>query len=377
MIMPRFLFDSESLIKAVAELQRDLPSYKLAFSVKTNSHPAVIRLFHQLGLQPEVVSEYEYEYVSEVLRKKTQMIINGPVKKNDFLSKCIESSDYIQASSIRELINLDLLNAGNRLLKVGLRLNYGDNWKGKYFSRFGVEINEELKYALLNLKNINVIGLHFHIPFRTLDSYHHRSKFISKALTILSDWGLDIKIINMGGGLQSTDYPFRNDSIKYLEELAVKNPKIKFLIEPGTAILANIFSYECSVIDVIKVADKIILQTDGSRLDYSRSACLDKVVNLYRQNKLVSELTLKSNLDSCRQILSGSSCIESDFMGGFDGVVDVRVGDVFRIKSVGSYSYVFKSPFITPIPPVYDCFSGYQLTQSPSAKDYISYVEGR
>ncbi len=377
MITPRYIFNSEKLVNNVVSLKCMLPSYKFAFSVKTNSHPSVVQCLSELGLRPEVVSNYEYEYVSEVLQHKHQMIINGPVKTNDLLSKCIESGDFIQASSLRELRVLNLLNAGNCLLKVGLRLNIGNEWGKQDFSRFGVEIHEELKKTLSSLNKIEVVGIHLHLPERSINSFYRRIEFMSQALIIFSDWGLKIEFINFGGGLPSKSFGGLEEVALSLEKFAIENPNIKFAIEPGTSIMADIFSYECSVVDVVKLGNKFIIQTDGSRLDFSRALTVNRISGLYRQGRLIAEFNLKSDLITVNMIVSGSSCIETDFMGGIDGFVDVKEGDVLRINSVGSYSYVFKSPFITTIPPVYDYLTRKQLSQSPTAADYISYVVGR
>ena len=63
---PVYLFDSDVLESEVAACRIGCKGYNLAFSVKTNNHPSVIGKLVNLGLAPEVVSEWEFDLLQSL-----------------------------------------------------------------------------------------------------------------------------------------------------------------------------------------------------------------------------------------------------------------------------------------------------------------------
>ena len=378
---PVYLFDSKVLEEDVKSCGVGCKGYKLAFSVKTNNHPSVIQLLVQLGLTPEVVSEWEFELLQS-LNYNGVVIVNGPVKPEKFLMKLAESNCIVQISSFHELVKYTSIckNTG-KPAPIVLRLNPNGYLSCAKFSRFGIELNDELFSFLNDNPHILLQGVHFHWPERSMDSFEFRLDFIRQTLTLLEAQNFEIRLVNLGGGMPSRplsvdcglDPKARDNIFECLASFREEYPHKEFFIEPGTAIMANCFEYECAVIGVDYIGEKYFVQTNGSIYDLGKYPS-DRAFEVYRDGVRVHSGSLKKKWDDEGALFLGSSCIEADIFGGHSSAFRYMDGDKIRILGVGSYSYVFKSNFITAIPKVIDKANGKTLTTMPGAVDFLKFI---
>ncbi len=362
-----YLVEPSVFIKNYTELldsfRKYYPNSHIGYSYKTNYLPYLCKLIDELGGYAEVVSDFEYSLAVKNGVKPSKIIVNGPYKTSEDLHKYLSNNSIVNLDSFYEIDLIENIAAKNPRKKygVGIRCNFEIN--ESQLSRFGfdVESNEfhSALIKLMNIPNIDIKGLHCHFPNRDIESFRTRIKRLLK----LSEQLLNTppEYIDVGGGY----YGKMNDSLaaqfegdvpdfsQYGYEVASRiedyyrgydqKDKPKLFIEPGGAIVANTIKYVVKVIDIKVIRGQYIATTTGSRFNmglFSSSAILpmERFGN-------PDSIQAPNKYESIH--LAGYTCIENDYlMKDFRG--KIRVGDYLVFSNVGSYSLVFKPPFILP-----------------------------
>lgn len=358
-----FIFDEEKFISNFRELDEAFKKYyskfRIGYSYKTNYTPQICKLVDQLGGMAEVVSEMELELAEKLGVSFENIIYNGPSKSSASLKRALEKGCIVNLDSIRDLeILIELSKIKNHQnFSCVLRCNF--SLENGQVSRFGFDVEgEEFLEAINkinNIANIQLDGLHCHFPNRSLESYAAR---INKMLELIdANFDAPPKYLNVGGGFFSKmpEYmwdqfggqpPTFDDYARVLGGALSKrypeNDGPILFIEPGTALVADTFSFYCKVISVKAVRGRNIATVQGSIFTISPTA--------RNQNLPVSLISTspiqKSNFD-----IAGFTCIEGDYLSKDVGF-KIKQGDFILYENVGSYSIVMKPPFILPAPPI-------------------------
>lgn len=358
-----FVFDEQKFINNFKGLDEAFKKYyskfRIGYSYKTNYTPYICKLVDELGGMAEVVSEMELELAERLGVSSENIIYNGPSKSSESLKRALEKGCIVNLDSIRDLeILVELAKfKSNQNFSCVLRCNFP--LENGQVSRFGFDVEGgeflEAINKINSIENVQLDGLHCHFPNRDLESYAAR---INTMLELI-DANFDVppKYLNVGGGFFSKmpedmwgqfggQPPTFDDyarviggalSKRYPEE----NGPVLF-VEPGTALVADTFSFYCKVISVKDVRGRNIATVQGSIFTISPTA--------RNQNLPVSLITTSPIEDSTFDI-AGFTCIEGDYLSKEVGF-KIRQGDFILYENVGSYSIVMKPPFILPAPPI-------------------------
>lgn len=334
---------------------------KIAYSYKTNYTPKICKIIDELGGAAEVVSEMELWLAMQIGVVPNNIYYNGPYKKYYYVEESLLKGVHVNLDADYELdMVCEIANKyPERQFKVGLRCNVDVGQEIP--SRFGFDVESgSLKRAIecINLlRNVEVVGLHCHIPFRNLESYKKRVEKMNKILDIISVPNLSY--ISMGGGYMGKidenmldqfefapptfdDYAdvvagFMKERYGHLE----KGPVL--IIEPGSALVANSMKYITKVLNIKRARNLDIASLSGSSFHINPSVKdMNRPIEIYQSSENVTEKKVFDNL-----YMAGYTCIESDYLyRGYQG--EIGVGDYVVFKNVGSYSVVMKPPFILP-----------------------------
>lgn len=361
-----FIFDEgkfrDNYISLNSAFSSLYPNFSIGYSYKTNYTPYICKIVNELGGFAEIVSEMELELALKLGVSNNRIIYNGPSKSESSLVYSLLNDVIVNLDSLREFEILKRLANENleKVFNVAIRCNFildGDT------SRFGMDVDGEEFAACIDVvrahNNIRLAGLHCHFPHRALTTYAVRVSKLIELVDIYFDSPPDF--INIGGGLYSsmpedlaTKLNIKVPSFSEYAEVickpllqrfgAGKLPKL--FIEPGTALVADTFSYFCEVISVKKFSSRFVATTRGSIFVISPTA---RSKNLpVRLHKSDSREIVHSQLPID---IVGFTCIEGDIMtSGFN--LEINQGDYLEYLNVGSYSVVMKPPFILPAPPV-------------------------
>ena len=369
---PFYLFDATHLRTQINKIKSAFEkywgNYEIAYSVKTNSLPALGKEILRNGLMAEVVSRDEYELAAAIGFPAERIVSNGPIKDSGWLDSLIQHHSYLNVDSKSEIRHLCEYAFSHPLerIEVGLRINNyiedafpGASTAGKIGSRFGFSLETgELEHIIKELKsysNISISGLHLHTStnLRSLDVYKY---IVSKFCRVVADYQLsDIRYFDIGGGFYG-EVPGKPGWEEYiatisssLEENGYTPERLKLLIEPGVSLLAGCFSYYTRVVEVKNTQRMRFVLLDGTRLHVD--PFLHKTIKSYFchiDSEPKDERTILP-----LQTLVGNTCLEYDSFFTLSDTEELKIGDIVRFDKVGAYTMTLSPLFITWFPSVW------------------------
>ena len=360
----RFAKNYDEFLKAFTKFY---PKTILAYSYKTNYTPKLCKIINEKGGFAEVVSEMEYDLAIKIGVNPQNIIVNGPYKNKKILEKFLINGSIVNLDSYYEitLVKKIASHYPDRKFFIGIRCNF--ELKNLNRSRFGFDTNNDHFFKvfrdLKNIANIEIKCIHCHYPNRDIESFLERTNKIIRLSNILFP-EFPPQYIDIGGGF----FGYMDDTLKkqfdckvpsyenYGRAIASKfreafgkfqnNLKPTLILEPGTAIVADTMKFVCRVIEIKNVRGKYIAMTSGTRLNFSPlSSKLNMPIWVFGQDEVQSRKFFHS-ID-----IFGYTCIEGDCLyKNYTGTL--KRGDFIVIGNVGSYSIVFKPPFILPNVPI-------------------------
>lgn len=362
----------EKLINAFQKIYKDT---SIAYSYKTNYIPQICKVINELGGAAEVVSEMELWLAQSIGVKSNEIYYNGPYKKPEYIEKAMLSGAHVNldAEYEIEIVHKIAEKYPEHLFEIGLRCNIDIGQEEP--SRFGFDVaSGALQKAMEDvgrIRNVEVTGLHCHIPFRTLESYRKRVEKMDMILNMFPD--RHFAYISMGGGYMGeiedqmkSQFNFNPPSFEDYADVVAGFMRDRYqnqtnaptlIIEPGSALAANAMKYVARVLNIKRVRDLYIASLTGSTFQMNPS-----VKNMNRPIEVYCVSDNTDRRDSYRNLyMAGYTCIESDYLyKGYDG--RLGVGDYVVFGNAGSYSVVMKPPFILPDIPILEIQDDGEIT---------------
>lgn len=358
---PYFLIHQDILDKNIVDFQSALdeiwPNSNLAYSVKTNSLPWLLKNLHSRGILAEVVSDEEYDLARLCGYSDSQIVFNGPIKGEEHFRESAENGSIINLDSKRDLEFLS--QYAKARMCVGIRVNV----PASYFPpedigyeedgfRFGFCVENGDFARVLEIIERNVpgakLGLHLHCNSitRSVGVYRAIAKY---AASLISKYKLSLNFIDMGGGyfggVEGKPAPKHYISAIRDELAGVVDPSItKLIVEPGSAIIGSAVDLHTSVLDVKDTSMARIVTTDGSRIH---------IDPLWARSRYMYLMNCRLNNKKERQIICGYTCMDHDRIMVLENQTELSIGDQIIYKRVGAYSMTFGGMFIRYYPEVY------------------------
>ena len=369
---PCFVLDADELRANYRDMARAFRARfrhaEIAYSVKTNAHPAVLRILREEGAAAEVVSDTEYR-LARALGFRS-IVYNGPCKGHDSFLEAVRSGAVVNLDSKRELRWLAELPREGRF-NVGLRIHVPLP-EDETFSRFGFD-GDELREAVLALEampHVRLAGIHLHrtSKSRSLDVYR---TLIRRAAGVLRDFSLEPGYIDIGGGFFG-HFPGKPGFDDYADAIAeglrtVCGPETRIIAEPGNALIASPLTFVTSVTDCKTVGNERIAVTDGSRGD---------IDPFFRKSDYFKDFpTVEPGRPRLRsQTVVGHTCLENDRLFHLEDAPELREGDRITYRNTGAYTMALSPLFIRYFPRVYVQENGdlRPETREWTAQDYLN-----
>lgn len=365
---PLYIFHKEDFesnyINLLNSIRTIYPKYNIAYSYKTNYTPRICQTVKELGGLAEVVSDMEYRLAKRIGYHSKEIVYNGPVK-GEGLFEHLSEGGIANIDSLDELITvIDFANKNNETKnKLAFRVNI-DIGQG-FISRFGIDAYEEDKQSELDTafkwcdecQNIKVVGIHCHIGrSRSIEAWKNRVRIVFKLIDRYFD--ATPEFIDLGSGMNSVMEPelasqFGGDIPTFDEYASVvaiamqekygsmpKEEQPWLYTEPGTTLISGCMSFLGTVKSIKNVKGKDYVTFDCCGGNMGDIAHLKNLpITVYHQGRDVRQLNDATFV--------GYTCLEHDHIyEGFSG--ELAVGDTVQFRNIGSYSNVFKPPFILP-----------------------------
>jgi diaminopimelate decarboxylase len=353
---PFYYYDLDILRSTLEIVRKEAihSGYMVHYALKANSNPRILKIISSYGLGADCVSGNEITAALEAGFHPSGIVFAG-VGKTD---KDIESALKFDISCFNcesipeiEVIN-QLASKFNKTAPIALRINpYIEAHTHKYIttgieeSKFGIntwEIDEVIK-KLANLKNIKLIGIHFHIGSQITRMSVFKS--LCARTNELQEWfashSIDLKSINVGGGL-GIDYenpdkkPLFEEYFSLLNDFINLRPGQILHLEPGRSIIGQCGSLISRVLFVKNGSNTLFAIIDAGMTDLIRPA-------LYQAHHKIENLTSKGHI--YRYDVVGPVCESSDTFAKYIELPETRRGDIIAIRSAGAYGEAMASRY--------------------------------
>jgi diaminopimelate decarboxylase len=368
------LVELQATVDASMRMARRL-NIQYAYSYKTNYLRDLCLHLHKNGILAEVVSPFEVDVTKAYGIPPDRVVYNGPVKSRDSIAYVLIGGGLVNSDSLHDLelitgVAYDIHRPG---LRVGVRVSFP--MPGVSSSRFGLDLfSSDLQTAIHTIREhpyLSLDCLHCHFPNRDPLSFFQR---LERLAGFLETNALEFKTIDIGGGLPSDldpsvaaqlgfDHVDYEDYTRQLEDglsLLRRFSKATVIMEPGTMFAAKSLSLLASIRTI---------KTNQGHTYYTLDVSRTNVGGL-RQSisfpHVVLGFTRLSDPSGCQSFV-GFTCVEGDNLGA-PLYGPLSVGDRVLFTDIGSYSAVFKSPFINPDLPVYT-WDGNDLRLSRRGQD--------
>lgn len=356
---PFYYYDLELLrqtLKVVLE-ESGKYNYNVHYALKANSNFEILKTIQSYGLGADCVSGNEVtraigsgfppEKIAFAGVGKSDIEINTGLEHDIFCFNC---------ESVPELVVIDeLAQKKNKIANIALRINPNVAAGTHHYISTGLEENKfginrwELEYVLeilKTLKNIKLIGLHFHIGSQITDL----SNFKGLCLRVneIQEWFYDhqisVKHINVGGGLginyenpkQELIPDFKSYFKLFHDFLELKSHQ-ELHFELGRSIVGQCGSLISKVLYVKKGVNTDFAIIDAGMTDLIRPA-------LYQAFHKVENLTSIFGKYE-RYDVVGPICESSDCFGKSLLLPTTSRGDIIAINSCGAYGEVMASQY--------------------------------
>lgn len=350
---PFYYYDMELLRKTldVYTSYTKKYNYNAHYAVKANAEPRILETIRKAGLGADCVSGNEITLAIKNGFPADRIVYAGVGKSDREIKTALKAGIYsFNCESVPEIqIINDFAASMGVVARISLRVNPDiDAHTHKYIStgrkedKFGISpwAFQNVADLLKTLKNVKLIGLHFHVGSQITDM----SVFplLCRMIEQLQKWFIDHKIkienLNLGGGL-GIDYenPVKNPIANFKEyfELIHKNlivrPGQKVHFEPGRAIVGQCGDLISRVL-YVKIGQKMkFVILDAGMNDLIRPA-------LYQANHAIENLV--SEKKALKYDVVGPVCESSDKFAHAIMIPETERGDLMAIHSAGAYGQV-------------------------------------
>lgn len=362
---PLYLYSKNMIIDNFKATDKAFSSVKhtICYAMKANSNFQILKLMASLGSGGDVVSGGELFLALKAGIPANKIVYAGVGKTDQEIKYGIESG--IMAFNVESEQELEIINQiANELGKkapVAIRINpdvdiHGHPYisTGKSINKFGIDIHVALEVFLnaFRMSGIEIVGVHCHIGSQilNLEYYVATAKKISDFVQKLSESGIEIQHIDIGGGL---GVHYSDMLPKYAEkegetvpspaELAQKVIAIlkpldcEILFEPGRSIIAETGTLITKVLYVKESRDKNFIVIDAGMNDLIRPSLYDAYHQIVPLKRIDGELE--------KADVVGPICETGDFLAKDRPLPKVQRGDYLAVMTAGAYGYSLSSNY--------------------------------
>jgi diaminopimelate decarboxylase len=353
---PFYYYDLD-ILRSTLEVVRkesDHSGYKVHYAVKANANPRILKIISSYGFGADCVSGNEIAAAIDAGFNPEDIVFAGVGKTDKEIEFALKADIFcFNCESVPEMEVLnDLAIKHNKIARIALRINpYIDAHTHKYIttgieeSKFGIntwEIEEVVK-KLSPMKNLKLLGMHFHIGSQI--SRMSVFKSLCARINELQEWftshGITPEIINVGGGL-GIDYENPDKNPQFKEYFSLLNEFIDILpgqtlhLEPGRSIIGQCGSLISRVLFIKNGSNTMFAILDAGMTDLIRPA-------LYQAHHKIENLTSEGHI--YRYDVVGPICESSDTFAKYIELPETKRGDFIAIRSAGAYGEVMASRY--------------------------------
>ena len=330
--------------------------YCVHYAVKANANPKVLNIIRESGLGADCVSGGEIKAAIRAGFPASKIVYAGVGKTDKEINLGLDYDIFcfnVESVPELEIIN-QLAAAKNKIARVAFRINpdvgahtHANITTGLAENKFGISMKDmdHVINRALEMKNIKLAGLHFHIGSQIMDmgDFTALCNRINELQERLYARHIIVEHINVGGGL-GIDYMHPNRQPipafgeyfeTYHKHLRLR-PQQTLHFELGRSIVGQCGSLITQVIYVKQGTNKQFAIVDAGMTDLIRPA-------LYQAYHKIENITSEEPVEAYDVV--GPICESSDVFGKAIDLNKAHRGDLFAIRSAGAYGEIMASGY--------------------------------
>lgn len=356
---PFFYYDTDLLRETLTTLKVESKNYKdiiVHYAIKANANPKVLNIICQAGLGADCVSGGEILAAIAAGFPVSKIVYAGVGKSDWEINLALDKNIFcfnVESLPELEIIN-ELAMAKKKIANVAFRINpdieahtHANITTGLAENKFGIAIEsmDHIIKEAYKLKNINFIGLHFHIGSQILimDDFINLCSCINRLQDQLEKQHIVVKHINVGGGLginydcpdQNLIPDFKTYFNTYAHHLNLREGQ-QLHFELGRSIVAQCGSLITRTLYIKQGTQKQFVIVDAGMTDLIRPA----LYHAYHQIENIS-----SNAPMEVYDVVGPICESSDVFAKSIELNKTKRGDLLVIRSAGAYGETMASQY--------------------------------
>lgn len=343
---PCLIVDLDVIANNYNALRRYLPVAEVFYAVKANPAPEVISLLVSMGSSFDTASRPEIESVMTAGGKAEHISFGNTIKKERDIAWAYQQGIRLFAfDSEAELEKLARSAPGSKVFCRILMCCEGADWP--LSRKFGCEA-DMARDLLVRARELGLepYGISFHVGSQQtrLDQWDIAVGKTKMLFTALNDAGIELKMINLGGGLPAR-YRDEVSSVDSYAEAIMKamtdhfgNNLPRMIVEPGRSLVGDSGILETEVVLISKKS-----YDDDIRwvyLDIGKFGGLAETMD----ESIKYRLQLPQNYEDSEKgpvVLAGPTCDSADILyekNQYQLSRSLKVGDRVRILSTGAYT---------------------------------------
>ncbi len=350
--LPLYVYDSEVILKQYKKLKGAFQKnpVRILYAIKALSNVNILNYLKEIGAQVDAVSVQEI-YLAIKAGFSTDQIL--------FTPSCVSFEEIQKAIDLKVLVNIDNLQMleyfghkyGKQVpccIRLNPHIQAGGNSKiqvGHIDSKFGISIFQLLHIKkLVDLHDINIIGLHMHTGSDILDG----DVFIKAAEVLFeaSKYFPNLKFMDFGSGFKVA---YReNDIVTDVVDLGIKmdnyfsnfvksyGKPLEIWFEPGKFLVSK-SGYFLTKVNVVKHTPAGVIVGVDSGLNHLIRPMM------YGGYHHITNISNPKGKEKIYTVV-GYIC-EIDTFGNDRRLNEVREGDVLALHNAGAYGYSMSSNY--------------------------------
>lgn len=356
---PFYYYDTALLRQTLQTINEEAGKHEgfvVHYAIKANANPKVLRIISQAGLGADCVSGGEIRRCLDNGFSPKKIVYAGVGKADWEINLGLDKNIFcfnVESVAELEVIN-ELAEKKGKVARVCFRINpdVGAHTNAKITTglaenKFGIAMRDMLPTIeeAAKMKNIEFIGLHFHIGSQILDmgDFEALCNRINEIQDELEKKHVKVENINVGGGL-GIDYQhpnrvpvpdFKDYFDTYARHLKLR-PGQKLHFELGRSVVGQMGSLVTRCLYVKQGTAKQFVIVDAGMTDLIRPA-------LYQAYHKIENITSEEPIEAYDVV--GPICESTDVFAKQTDINGCRRGDLLAIRSAGAYGEIMASQY--------------------------------
>lgn len=331
---------------------------KIHYALKANNQNKLLQILSKYNLGADCVSGGEIQRALENGIDSKNIVFAGVGKTDEEITLALSKKIFcLNVESVQELevIN-DIAASLDVKANIAIRVNPNvDAYTHKFITtglsenKFGINASDlsAVLDKLKSLKQLKLIGLHFHIGSQITDlsAFKNLCLKVNEIQNYLENKNIELQHLNLGGGLginytHPDEYLFPDfeNYFKVFETFLNRKPHQELHFELGRALVAQCGALISKVLFTKQSGSKNFLILDSGMNHLLRPALYEayhKIENISRYYEPANVL-----YDVC-----GPICETTDYFGKNVLLPNTYRGDLIAIRSAGAYGEVMASNY--------------------------------